>query len=46
VDVLVEFEHPAGWKFFTIEMYLEDLFGLKIDPVTAGALKENLVLYI
>jgi predicted nucleotidyltransferase len=53
VDLLVEFEHPVGWKFFTLEKYLEDLFGRKIDLVTAGALKErirplvlNRVLYI
>jgi predicted nucleotidyltransferase len=53
VDVLVEFEHPVGWKFFTLEKYLEDMFGRKIDLVTTSALKErikpfilNQVLYI
>lgn len=53
LDVLVEFEHPVGWRFFTLEKYLEEMFGRKIDLVTLSALKErirpsvlNQVLYI
>jgi len=42
VDIFVEFSKPIGWKFFTLEKYLEDTFGLKIDLVTKSALKEQL----
>jgi len=42
VDILVEFSKPIGWKFFTLEKFLEDTFGLKIDLVTKSALKEQL----
>jgi predicted nucleotidyltransferase len=39
IDILVEFEKPIGWKFFTLEIYLEKTFGRKIDLVTKSALK-------
>lgn len=42
IDLLVEFEHPIGWRFFTLELYLESVFGRKIDLVTINALKEQL----
>ncbi len=42
IDLLVEFEHPIGWKYFTLEIYLEKLFGRKIDLVTKKALKDQL----
>ena len=31
IDLLVELERPIGWKFFTLEIYLEKIFGRKID---------------
>ena len=46
VDILVEFERPLGWKFFTLEKYLEQTFNRKIDLVTPNALKEQLKSYI
>lgn len=53
LDLLVEFEKPIGWKFFTLEKFLEQSFGLPIDLVTKNALKErikdailNQVIYI
>jgi predicted nucleotidyltransferase len=46
VDLLVEFEHPVGWRFFTLEKYLADTLGRKIDLVTASALKERIKLSI
>ena len=42
IDILVEFEKPIGWKFFSLEIYLEKKFGRKIDLVTKNALKEQL----
>jgi len=41
IDIIVEFSEPIGWRFFTLEKYLEEIFGLKIDLVTKDALKEN-----
>lgn len=42
IDLLVELEHPIGWKFFTLEIYLQKIFNRKIDLVTKNALKEQL----
>ncbi len=42
IDLLVEFERPIGWKYFSLEIYLEHIFGRKIDLVTKNALKEQI----
>jgi uncharacterized protein len=42
IDILVEFEKPIGWKFFSLEKYLEDIFQRKVDLVTKKALKKQL----
>ena len=42
IDILVELEKPIGWKFFTLELYLEKTFNRKIDLVTKSALKEQI----
>ena len=42
IDILVELEKPIGWKFFTLEMFLENTFGRKIDLVTKNALKDQI----
>jgi len=42
LDLLVEFSSPIGWKFFTLEKYLEQSFGLPIDLVTINGLKERI----
>jgi len=42
IDLLVEFEKPIGWKYFSLEIYLEKTFGRKIDLVTKNALKEQM----
>ena len=42
IDILVEFEKPIGWKFFSLEKYLEDIFKRKVDLVTKKALKKQL----
>ena len=42
IDILVELEKPIGWKFFSLEIYLEKVFGRKIDLVTKNALKQQI----
>ncbi len=42
IDILVELERPIGWKFFSLEIYLEKIFNRKIDLVTKNALKEQI----
>jgi len=42
IDILVELYQPIGWKFFPLEIYLEKIFGRKIDHVTKSALKEQI----
>jgi len=42
IDILVEFEKPIGWRYFSLEIYLEKVFGRKIDLVTKNALKEQI----
>jgi len=42
IDILVEFEKPIGWKYFSLEIYLEKVFERKIDLVTKNALKEQI----
>ena len=53
IDLLVEFSQPIGWDFFTLEMFLEQQFGIPVDLVTKNALKDriketilNQVIYI
>ncbi len=42
IDILVELERPIGWKFFSLEIFLEKVFGRKIDLVTKNAIKEQI----
>ncbi|QQS52474.1 MAG: nucleotidyltransferase family protein [Bacteroidota bacterium] len=42
IDILIELEKPIGWKFFTLEQFLENVFNKKIDLVTKSALKEQI----
>jgi len=42
IDILVEFERPIGWKFFSLELYLEKIFNRKIDLVTKNAIKKQI----
>jgi predicted nucleotidyltransferase len=37
-----ELERPIGWKFFSLELYLEQIFNRKIDLVTKNALKDQI----
>ncbi len=42
IDILVELEKPIGWKFFSLELYLEQIFKRKIDLITKNALKNQI----
>lgn len=42
IDLIVELEKPIGWKFFTLEIYLEKVFKRKIDLVTKNAIKDQI----
>lgn len=42
IDILIELERPIGWKFFSLELYLEKIFDRKVDLVTKNALKEQI----
>ena len=39
VDVIVEFEHPIGFKFIEFTEYLERLFGRRVDVLTPSGLQ-------
>jgi len=42
IDLLIELEKPIGWKFFSLEIFLEGIFNKKIDLVTKNALKDQI----
>jgi predicted nucleotidyltransferase len=42
IDLLIELDKPIGWKFFSLEIYLEQVFGRKIDLVTKNALRDSM----
>lgn len=42
LNVLVELEHPLGWKFFELKGYIEKKLQLHIDIFTPRALKPSL----
>ncbi len=46
IDILVELEKPIGWKFFSLELFLEKTFNRKIDLVTKNALKDQIKVSI
>jgi predicted nucleotidyltransferase len=42
LDLVVEFSHPVGWSFFTLEGFLEQSLGITVDLITKNALKERI----
>jgi uncharacterized protein len=42
LDLLVEFSEPVGWEFFTLERFLDQTMGLRVDLVTRNSLKEQI----
>ena len=45
VDILVEPERPIGWEIVDLHDFLEELLGIKVDLVTAGALRRKPMLW-
>lgn len=39
VDIIVEFEHPIGFRFIELVEYLERLLGRKVDVLTPAGLR-------
>jgi predicted nucleotidyltransferase len=39
VDIVVEFEHPIGFKFIEFTEYLESLFGKDVDVLTLAGIQ-------
>jgi predicted nucleotidyltransferase len=46
IDIIIELEHPIGWKFFTLESLLQKTLNRKIDLVTKNAIKKQLKPFI
>jgi predicted nucleotidyltransferase len=47
VDILVAFDGPAtSARYFGLQFYLEDIFGVTVDLVTEKALRNELRPYI
>jgi len=42
LDLIVEFSQPMGWNFFTLQKFLEQALGLRIDLITNNSLKERI----
>ncbi len=42
IDLLVQFRKPVGWKSLTLELFLEEKLGRKIDLVTEAALRKEM----
>jgi predicted nucleotidyltransferase len=43
VDILVEFDRPAGFdEFMDLRFYLEDLLGARVDLVTSKAVRSRM----
>ncbi len=45
VDIFVDFERPIGWEIVDLQHYLENILNLKVDLVTAGALRRKKLLW-
>ena len=45
VDILVELDRPIGWEIVDLHCYLEELLSVKVDLVTAGALRRKPLLW-
>ncbi len=42
IDILVSFEKPIGWKYLSLEIYLEKELARKIDLVSYNSLREHI----
>jgi predicted nucleotidyltransferase len=42
LDLVVEFSQPVGWAFFSLEKFLEQSLGIRVDITTKNGLKEQI----
>lgn len=42
IDLIVEFSSPPGWKYLTLEIFLGEQLGRKVDLVTRDSLKTQI----
>lgn len=42
IDIIVEFNGPIGWKFFTLKKFLENILKKKVDLATVNSLREEM----
>ena len=42
IDILVEFNGPIGWKFYSLKDYLEQILKKKVDLATENSLREEM----
>lgn len=42
VDILIEVQRPMGLRFFSIELYLEEILGQSVNLVTPDVLGDEL----
>lgn len=42
IDLIVEFNGPVGWKFFTLKEFLEKKLGKRVDLGTIDALRDEM----
>ena len=46
IDIVVEFEHPIGFRFVDFAEHLEHLLGKKVDVLTPAAIQEIRVAHV
>ena len=46
IDLLVKLNRPIGWKFFTLQILLEETFGKKVDLITEKGIREEFKSHI
>jgi predicted nucleotidyltransferase len=46
IDIVVEFEHPIGFKFIELTEYLEHLLGKKVDVLTHAGIQGIRIAHI
>lgn len=46
IDLVVEFDHPVGFKFVELSEYLEGLFGKQVDLLTPAGIQDIRIDYI
>ena len=46
IDIVVEFGHPIGFRFFELVDYLEELLGQKVDVLTPAGIQNIRIKHV